>query len=257
MRKPKITIVTITFNSEKTVRNTFDSIRKQKYENLEYLVIDGGSKDSTLKIAEEYRDIITRIISEPDEGISDAMNKGIRYATGELIGIIHSDDMLADNALNILSSEWDSKHDVYYGHSIVCSEEGVNLHILRAKQDLSGMKYGLVLVHPSTFVTKDAYTRFGVFDKNYKCSMDYELLLRFYKSGAKFKFIDQPLAVYRVGGTNMKYRKKTINEVKEVSIKYGASPIKANGIKLKKIAVDKVRPLFNKLHIKNHRVEKI
>ena len=157
----------------------------------------------------------------------------------------------------LLRSEWDGKHNVYYGHAIVCDEKGVNQHILRAQKDLHGMKYGLVMVHPSTFVTKAAYNRYGIFDKNYKCSMDYELLLRFYRGGARVKYIDKALAVYRLGGTNMKYRKRTITEVKNISIKYGANPIMANIIRIRKSVIDKVRPILKILNIRNHKVEKL
>lgn len=246
MSNLKISIITITFNSEKTVRETFESIQKQHYSNLEYLVIDGGSKDSTLKIADEYRDVITRIVSEPDEGISDAMNKGIRLATGDLIGIIHSDDALVEGALEKLAVAWDGKHDVYYGDAVIMNEAGQPTHILCGKEDLSGLPYGFCLVHPATFVTKTAYEKFGCFDKTLKCAMDYELFLRYYRAGARFKYIHENFAYFRTGGTNEKYRRRTINEVCEVSIRHGGSKYRAYAIKYKKILLDKIRPLLGK-----------
>ena len=100
----KISIITITYNSEKTLENTIKSVIGQNYDDLEYIIIDGGSKDGTLKIAEQYKKYISVIVSEPDNGISDAFNKGISHATGELIGIINSDDMLADGALKTIAS---------------------------------------------------------------------------------------------------------------------------------------------------------
>lgn len=256
MDNPKISLITISYNSEKTIRDTFESVRKQNYPNLEYILVDGGSKDSTLKIAEEYSDIITSIVSEPDKGISDAMNKGIRRVTGDLIGIIHSDDMLAENALNILAKEWDGISDIYYGHLIVCAEDGHLMHQLRSNSDLSSLRYGFCLLHPSTFVTKLAYDKYGTFDIELKCAMDYDLLLRFYTQGAKFRYIDQNLAVYRVGGTNMKMRKRTIDEVCEISIRHGGNRMKAYAIKYKKMIADKIRPLGGKM-IHNKRVQKL
>lgn len=256
MDKPKITLITITYNSEKTVRDTFKSVRRQNYPNLEYILVDGGSKDSTLKIAEEYSDIITTIISEPDKGISDAMNKGIRRASGDLIGIIHSDDMLEEHALDTLAEKWDGISDVYYGHLIVCAEDGRLMHQLRANNDLSGLRYGFCLLHPSTFVTKSAYDRYGTFDIELKCAMDYDLLLRFYTRGAKFRFIDKNLAIYRVGGTNMKMRKRTIDEVCEISIRHGGNKLKAHAIRYKTIAADRIRPLFGNI-IHNKRIQKL
>ena len=251
---PKITIITITYNSEKTVRETFDSIRLQHYDNLEYIVVDGGSTDSTLKIAEEYNDLITTLVSEADEGISDAMNKGIRLASGELIGIIHSDDLLEKGALVCLANEWDGESDIYYGHSLMINENSEPQNILCAQKNLNGMKYGFCMVHASTFVTKEAYRKYGLFDMNYKCAMDYELLLRFYKAGAKFKYIDAVLARYRIGGTNMKMRRRTINEVRDVSVFHGGSRVIAEVIKMKKMLIDSIRPLLKKHGIHSKRV---
>ncbi len=256
MSKIKITIITITYNSARTVRETFESVRRQGYENLEYLLIDGGSKDDTLRIADEYSDIITKVVSEPDEGISDAMNKGIRLATGELIGIIHSDDALTDGALDRLASLWDGKTDVYYGDAIIMDESGKPTHVLCGKKDLSGLPYGFCLVHPATFVSKAAYEKYGLFDKQYKCAMDYELLLRFYRGGAAFQYIHENLAYFRSGGTNERYRRRTIDEVCEISIRYGGSRLKAYAIKYKKMAVDRIRPLLGNM-IRNKRVQKL
>lgn len=256
MSKLKITVITITYNSAKTVRTTFESVRRQKYENLEYLLIDGGSQDGTLKIANEYSDIITRIVSEPDEGISDAMNKGIRQATGNLIGIIHSDDALTDGALERLADIWDGKTDVYYGDAIIMDEGGKPTHILCGKEDLTSLPYGFCLVHPATFVSKKAYEKYGLFDKNYKCAMDYELFLRFYRNGAVFKYSHENFAYFRSGGTNERYRKRTIDEVCEISIRHGGSRVKAHAIKYKKIAADKIRPLLGNM-IRNKRVQKL
>ena len=100
MELPKISIITITFNSEKTLEETIESVLSQNYPNLEYLIIDGGSSDGTLEIVKRYKDKIDFVISEPDRGISDAFNKGIRYATGEIVGIINSDDLLLPDALH-------------------------------------------------------------------------------------------------------------------------------------------------------------
>lgn len=256
MRCPKISIITITYNSEKTVRETLESIRKQQYQNLEYIVIDGGSRDSTLKIMEEYKDIISKSISEPDNGISDAMNKGILLASGELVGIIHSDDLLAEDTLNHLARVWDGVSDVYYGHVIVMDDESRPIHVLKAMKDLHGMEYGFKIIHPAAFVTKQAYQKYGMYDLKYKCAMDYDLMLRFYKAGAKFHYLDKILAHYRVGGTNMKLREKTIKEVRDISISYGANPYKAEAIRMKKMLVDRLRPFLNRLHIHNSRVKK-
>lgn len=100
----KISIITITYNSEKTIEETILSIINQNYQNIEYIIIDGGSKDNTLNIINKYKTKISKVISEPDNGISDAFNKGIREATGDIIGIINSDDILNIDTLNELNN---------------------------------------------------------------------------------------------------------------------------------------------------------
>lgn len=253
MEKIKISIVTITYNSEKTLEETINSIKAQNYENLEYIIVDGGSKDKTLEIVEKHSDVVTKVISEPDEGISDAFNKGVAMAEGELVGIINSDDLLFEGALDRLAEAYDGKTDVYYGNIMVCDEQGNNLHILKSYENLSGLPYNFCIAHPATFVTKEAYNRYGVFRKELRCAMDYDLLLRYYKAGAQFKYIDCNLATYRTGGVNMKMRKRTIKEVRDISVYHGGSKFKANAILLKK----KLRDKLSFIKIKNKRVSKI
>ncbi len=256
MSKPKISIITITYNSERTVRETFESVRKQQYDGLEYIVVDGGSTDATLDIAAEYNDIITTLVSEPDEGISDAMNKGIALASGDLIGIIHSDDALAEGALDMLARSWDGHTDVYYGNAIIMNEDGTPTHVLCAKADLSALPYGFCLVHPSSFVTRKAYAAYGVYDKSLGCAMDHDLFLRFYKKGASFKYLNASLTYFRTGGTNERYRQRTIDEVYMVSVRHGGSKWKAGLIRQKKKLADVLRPYLGKL-VKNKRVQKL
>ena len=257
MDMPKITIITVTYNSENTIEDTFNSIKKQKYPNLEYIVIDGGSKDATLSIAEKYSDMITSLTSEPDNGISDAMNKGISKATGDIIGIIHSDDMLCDGALEKLAKEYDPKVDVYFGNAIICDTDGNAMHGLKPQLDLSKFTYEFCLIHPSTFVKKEAYSKYGVYDTSLKCSMDYDMFLRLYLNNATFKYIDFDFTRIRMGGTNQKYRRKTIDEVCHISIKHGGKKAKAKLIKYKKITKDHLRPFANALHITNKRRKKL
>lgn len=253
----KISIITITYNSEKTLRETLNSVRKQNYDNLEYIIVDGCSTDSTLSIVDEYKDIVSLIVSEKDNGISDAMNKGIRLATGDLIGIIHSDDMLEDETLHILNESWDGRTDVYYGDATVCKENGEKTHILKSKSDLSKMPYHFCMAHPAVFVTKKCYDENGLFNLKYRCAMDYDLLLRFYRSNVVFKHINKPLAIYRLGGTNQKYRRRTIDEICQVSIANGGNWFIANWIRFVKLLKDSVRPLFRHANPHSSRVQKL
>lgn len=219
----KISIITITYNSEKTLEDTIKSVIAQDYENLEYIIIDGGSKDKTLEIVGKYQEYISYFVSEPDRGICDAFNKGILAATGDIIGIINSDDLLYPGALSEVARAYHSGIDIIYGKGKRLFPDGRMEDYL--PRELSFLKYGMALVHPSTFVTKSAYMKYGAFDLRYKGCMDRELLLRMKTQGAKFTYVDAYLSIYRMGGfSDNNYQKVVAKERDEISIQYGASP---------------------------------
>ena len=229
----KISIVTITFNSEKTMRDTFESVLSQSYRPLQYIIVDGLSSDSTMSVVEEYADRFAKAgieyiyHSEKDYGISDAFNKGIQQADGDIIGIINSDDLLADNALEILAREYEDGISIYYGNCIIFNDSSSDKYIAIPKTDLERLRWSMGLYHPACFVKRTAYEQFGVFKTDLKYCMDRELLLRFYVNGASFKYIDAPLACYREGGVNQKYYKKNLKEGTRISVEYGMSAPKA------------------------------
>lgn len=200
MKYPKISIITITYNSERTLEETIKSVIEQSYPNLEYLIIDGGSKDSTLSIVDKYREYINYLVSEPDKGISDAFNKGIRAATGEIIGIVNSDDLLLPHALETLLEEYDEQVEVYRGEMIVWDQEKNLKYKSIPSMIFKPEIKNVVINHQATFVTKKAYERYGLFKVNYRYMMDQDLLIRLYQGGAKFKYIPRELAVSRCGG---------------------------------------------------------
>lgn len=210
--KPKISIITITYNSEKTLEETIKSVVSQGYENLEYLIIDGGSKDTTLDIVNKYRDKIAYVVSEPDKGISDAFNKGIKAATGEIIGIINSDDLLCDNALNTLAENYDPLVNVYRGNCVIWDDLTNNERIVKPTIEYKTSKFNSSVCHPSTFITKDTYQKWGYYNVSLRYMMDADVLYRFYNNKAVFRHIDYPLAKFRLGGaTNSSWTKK-LNE---------------------------------------------
>lgn len=207
---PKISIITITYNSERTVEETIKSVISQDYPNFEYLIIDGESKDSTLDIVDKYRDKINFVISESDKGISDAFNKGIRYATGEIIGIINSDDLLLPNALQNLAEVYSLEVDVYSGNVLFWNDLNDITRISKPELNFGKLKLQYGVAHPSRFIRKDAYERFGVYDIRFRYNMDAELLCRFYQKGARFIHIDKVLTKFRMGATTAApvYKKK-------------------------------------------------
>ncbi|MDO4306353.1 MAG: glycosyltransferase family 2 protein [Eubacteriales bacterium] len=223
----KVSLITITYNSKKTIDATILSIIKQSYPDIEYIIVDGGSTDGTLMILDNYRSHITTLISEPDNGISDAFNKGIKAATGDIIGIVNSDDFLNREAISTLMEivEKEGDFDVYYGNSIMFSETGA--YTYKPGADLSNLPLYMILSHPATFIKRDAYKKYGGYSLEHKCAMDFELISKMYMKGAKFKYIDATLSCFRLGGVSKKKSLLTEKESCEIAVRNGVSRIKS------------------------------
>lgn len=210
MTKLKISIVTITYNSEATLEDTIRSVTTQGYPDLDYVIIDGGSTDGTLDIVQKYKDRIKVVISEPDNGISDAFNKGINYATGEVIGIINSDDILLPGALQKVADQYEPEVDVYSGLILFWNEKTDETFPSDSDVEFDKLKLQYNVAHPARFIRRDAYLQYGLYREDLRYMMDIELLCRFYKQGAKFLKINEPLAKFRIGGATNDpiYKKK-------------------------------------------------
>lgn len=216
----KISIITVCLNSERTIDQTIQSVIGQNFEDCEYIVIDGCSTDSTLKILDKYKKDISIIISEQDNGIYDAMNKGISLATGDIIGIINSDDWYEPGAFKIISKHFEeSDAEVVYGNVNVWKENG-ELEDYSIANSLERIRTEMSISHPSVFIKKDVYARYGAFHLEYTICADYELLLRFYSKGVKFICIDKILANFRRGGISGKQVKKSKKETLEIALNY-------------------------------------
>ena len=225
----KISIITICLNSEKTIEQTIQSIINQKYLNLEYLIIDGGSTDGTLKIIEKYQHNIDYLVSEKDKGISDAFNKGIKRANGDLIGIVSADDYLPEGSLETIAETWKDNQDVdvIYGNSIVFGLGSKKRFVVKPDKDFRAIWKRQPFKHSAMYITRKAYLKFGMYDIKYHLAMDYELTLRYYLKGARVICIDKVVGAFRVGGINNQYFMKTIAEVRDISIYHGYSRTKA------------------------------
>jgi glycosyltransferase involved in cell wall biosynthesis len=189
-RKMKVSIITVCFNSEKTIEDTIKSIQSQTYPNIEYIVIDGNSKDCTNEIVAKYQKIVSVHISETDAGLYDAMNKGITIATGDIIGIINSDDVLADELVieKIVAGFNDNSVDAVYSDLIYVSEHNLSkpTRLYSSKVFSKRMiKFGIMLPHPTFYVRKRCYEELGVYKTNYRVAADFELLARFMSKGFK------------------------------------------------------------------------
>ncbi len=210
MTTPRISIVTITYNSAATLEETILSVVGQDYPALEYVIIDGGSTDETLEVIKKYRDRIQVVVSEPDKGISDAFNKGIRKATGEIVGIINSDDILLPGALRKIAGVYDAQVDVYSGLIKFWNEQTGETFPSYPDVTFDTLKLQYNVAHPARFIRRDAYLRYGMYREELRYMMDIDLLCRFYKQGAKFLLVEEPLAQFRLGGTTNDsiYKKK-------------------------------------------------
>lgn len=222
----KLSIITPVYNGEKTIEKTIMSILAQNYDGLEYIIVDGGSTDGTLEIIKKYEAFISNIISEKDEGIADAYNKGVKLAGGELIGIIASDDQLTRGALKALAEQYDACSDVVSGSLIRKNQRRCKL--VKSDKNLEQLRTHTSLAHPTTFIRKDAYEKYGLYSLKYHCAMDRELLLRYFVSGASFQIIEYPLTIFNVGGIST-YNpvKSAYPEDRQISIEYGMGKIHA------------------------------
>lgn len=232
----KVSIVTITFNSERTLKDTLESVLEQEYRPLQHIIQDGRSKDHTLEIVEAYQEryrekgIELKVWSEADHGISDAFNKGIEHADGAVIGIINSDDKLAEHAVECLMQSYKEDTDVYYGDCVIFNDAGRGEFVAVPKfsADPESLRKRMSLFHPSVFIASGAYKRFGLYDTSIRFVMDRDLLLKMYLGKAKFQYIPHPLAYYREGGTNQVNYKKCLLENMQISVRYGMNPAEAS-----------------------------
>lgn len=223
----KVSIITITYNSERTIEETVKSVISQGYPYIEYIIIDGGSSDKTLDILSRYQKHITYLVSEKDKGISDAFNKGIHKATGDLIGIINSDDLLLPDSIVQIVRHYDKNVDVYRGNTVIWNETSQFRCREIPSMKFPTVPYTIHVSHQGTFITPRAYQKYGLFDLDFHYAMDLELLCRYYRLGATFKYMDVDVALFRIGGTTSDKLSKKKKELKSLIIKNGGNQFQA------------------------------
>jgi len=217
----KVSIITITYNSEATLADTLESVVNQSYKNIEYIIVDGGSTDRTLSVIESYKNKIARVISEKDNGLYDALNKGIAMATGDLIGILHSDDFYTTNTVieNIVKTITEQNADAAYADLYYVDKHDTDIIFRKWKSGhyKHGMfRNGWMPPHPTFFAKRSCYEVFGSFNLSLVSAADYELMLRFiHRHRIKLVYLPEFIIKMRVGGksnVSLKNRIRANNE---------------------------------------------
>ena len=232
----KISIITVCYNSEVTIEKTLQSVANQTYSNIEYIIIDGQSKDNTLKIIEKYKDVVSYLVSEPDKGLYDAMNKGIQLATGDYVGIINSDDTFFSN--DVISDEvvflTKNKIDASIGNIVQHNEQGDIKRIYKSKNWLPDkLKVGFMPPHPSIFFKRSLFDKFGFYHLDFKIAADYELIIRYFlKYKISWKYSGITTTSMLIGGLSSSGLESYNKVTEEINIGLTRNDIKFSKFKV-------------------------
>ena len=256
----KISIITATYDSGRTLRDTIQSVLSQTYTDIEYILIDGGSRDSTLSIIKEYEPLFYGRLkwnSEPDQGIYDAMNKGIRMATGDVVGILNSDDFFTSvTVLEKVVQEFkkNAALEAVFGDVHFVRPDNLQQCIRYYSSAIfrpALFRFGFMPAHPSFYVKRECYEKYGLYALDYKIAADYDLLIRFlYINRISYKYVKMDFVTMRTGGVSTKSFQSRFmlnREIVKACRKYG---IYTNLIMLSFRYVDKIYELHRRKKIK-------
>jgi glycosyltransferase involved in cell wall biosynthesis len=219
----KVSIITVSYNSDETIRDTIESVARQSYNNIEYIVVDGNSKDETMAIVSSYASSIDKVVSEPDKGIYDAMNKGVQLATGDIVGILNSDDFYETDTIIEDIVEHFKQHenvDMVFGDVVFVEPSNLSKvvrYYSSAKFKSYKLRFGWMPPHPATFIKKKVYDKYGLYKLGYKISADYEIFVRLLMvAKLKFSRIDKVIVRMRSGGASTGGIQSSITLNKEI-----------------------------------------
>ncbi|WP_320974607.1 glycosyltransferase family 2 protein [Bacteroides sp.] len=228
----KVSIITSCYNRAATIRSAIESVLAQDYNDIEFIVVDGSSTDGSLDIIREYVDRISIIISEPDHGMYEAINKGIRVATGEIIGLLHSDDFFYDNGVigRIVERIKRTHADFLYGDGLFVNPDNTNKVVrnwIGGGYRLWKVRHGWLPLHPTCYIRRDVMMRLGLYNESYKIAADSDLLVRYLLTGGlTVTYLNEYIVRMRMGGlsTDSAKRKKMWEEDIRVYVSHGLWP---------------------------------
>ena len=217
----KITVITVAYNSAATIADTLRSVAGQTHPNIEHIVIDGASSDGTVALVREHASPTTTLLSEPDRGIYDAMNKGLQLATGDLVGFLNADDMLAGpNAVaSLAAAASHAEADVVYGDLSYVRKDRPT-EVLRywssGAFDADRLRYGWMPPHPTFYVRRSALKSFGPFDLQFRIAADYDFMLRYLgRPGIRVAYVPEVLVHMRAGGASNRSMRAMMQKSRE------------------------------------------
>jgi len=234
----KISIITVVWNNKETIKDAIDSVLNQTYKNIEYIIIDGASTDGTIEIIKAYGNKITKFLTESDKGLYDAMNKGISLATGDVVGILNSDDFYIDNdVIEKVIKVFNTKDvDSMFADLVYVNPDNLK-KIVRyydsSKFNPNRFAYGWMPAHPTFFVKKEIYQKYGGFKLDYKIAADYEILVRFLKKHTiSYSYLNEVIIKMRTGGVSTSGLKSTYILNKEIIKACKENGISTNWLKV-------------------------
>lgn len=218
--KLKVSIITAVYNRCETISSAINSVQTQQYSNISHVIVDGGSTDGTMNIVRESCFSNQIVISEPDNGIYDALNKGIKLADGDIIGLVHSDDLFSDElvVLDVVEAFSDPKVQLVYGDLVYVQESNVTKVVrkwISGHFDTQKLRMGWMPPHPTVFLRKTVFEQQGLYDTSFRISADYDAMLRFFQSGICCAYVPRVLVKMRVGGVSNHGFKNIITKMKE------------------------------------------
>ena len=219
----KVSVITATNNSEKTIKDCLKSLTSQVYQNIEFIIVDNVSTDMTIDIVTSFKlkNNSIKLISDPDRGIYDALNKGVSYASGDIIGFLHSDDIYYDcfSILNIVNLFREKETDGVFGDLQYVNKQDIKKIVRFWKSSAfnsSLLKKGWMPAHPTLFLKKEVYKKHGKFNLSFKISADYDFMLRIFKDDSlRFTYLTKVITKMRVGGARNRSVKNIIQKTKE------------------------------------------